>query len=103
MIKTGKSVSRMNWDQHAGNTTGFTNFMRSRSPYVLIICIFLAEFFATAGLITKSRTLFAIKETLRTIGFLAVLPLAIKDEELERRTGILGGRCQSNAIRYTCA
>ena len=85
-------------DHKTGKTTGFTNFIRSRSPTVLIICLFLAQFFATAGLITKSRTLFAIEETLWTIGFLAVLPLAIiqlrrvfaiKDEELVRRTGIL--------------
>ena len=42
-----------------------------------MICIFLAQFFATAGVITKSRTLFAIEETFWTLGFLAVLPLAI--------------------------
>ena len=40
-------------------------------------CIFLAQFFATGGVIAKSRTLFAIEETLWTVGFLAVLPLAI--------------------------
>jgi hypothetical protein len=47
------------------------------APYVLVACIFLAQFFATGGLITKSRLLFAIEETLWSAGFLAILPLAI--------------------------
>lgn len=59
------------------NEQGWISFFTTRSPYFLIICIFLAQFFATAGVITKSRTLFAIEETFWTIGFLAVLPLAI--------------------------
>lgn len=46
------------------------------SPYVLIFCIFSAQFFATTGLITKSRLAFAIEETLWFVGFLAILPLA---------------------------
>lgn len=52
-------------------------FITTKTPYFLIICIFLAQFFATSGLITKNLTLFAIEETLWTIGFLSVLPLAI--------------------------
>lgn len=55
----------------------FKLFMTTKSPYVLVGCIFLAQFFATSGLITKNQTLFAIEETLWTVGFLAVLPLAI--------------------------
>ena len=51
--------------------------MTTKSPYVLMVCLFLAQFFATGGLITKSKTLFAIEETLWSLGFLAVLPLAI--------------------------
>jgi hypothetical protein len=51
-------------------------FIRYRSPFVLIICIFLAQFFATTGLITKSRMAFAIEETLWGIGFFSILPLA---------------------------
>jgi hypothetical protein len=47
------------------------------APYVLIICIFIAQFFATGGLISKSRLLFAIEETLWSAGFLSILPLAI--------------------------
>jgi len=59
------------------HTTKFKAFITKKSPYLLIICIFLAQFFATSGLITKSKTLFAIEETLWSIGFLAVLPLAV--------------------------
>jgi len=59
------------------HTNKFKSFMNTKSPYVLIVCIFLAQFFATSGLITKSQTLFAIEETLWTVGFLAILPLAI--------------------------
>jgi hypothetical protein len=61
-------------DARAGR---FRSFMLTRTPYVLMVCIFLAQFFATSGLITKSQTLFAIEETLWTLGLLAVLPLAI--------------------------
>jgi hypothetical protein len=55
----------------------FISFFTIKSPYFLIGCIFIAQFFATSGLIMKSNTLFAIEETLWSIGFLAVLPLAI--------------------------
>jgi len=59
------------------NEKGLISFLGSKSPYFLMVCIFLAQFFATAGVITKSKTLFAIEETFWTAGFLAVLPLAI--------------------------
>jgi len=52
------------------------SFMANKSPYLLIICIFVAQFFATSGLITKNNTLFAIEETLWSAGFLCILPLA---------------------------
>ena len=58
------------------SSNSIARFIRYRSPYVLIICIFLAQFFATTGLITKSRMAFAIEETLWGIGFLSILPLA---------------------------
>jgi hypothetical protein len=60
----------------AGPSNALVTFIRSRSPYMLIICIFVAQFFATAGLITKSRLAFAIEETLWSLGFLLILPLA---------------------------
>jgi hypothetical protein len=59
------------------NASKFKAFVTQKSPYFLIFCIFLAQFFATSGLITKSQTLFAIEETLWSLGFLSVLPLAI--------------------------
>jgi hypothetical protein len=51
-------------------------FFKTRAPYVLIACIFIAQFFATTGLITKSRLAFAIEESLWSVGFFAILPLA---------------------------
>jgi len=51
-------------------------FIHTKSPYVLIGSIFVAQFFATAGLIAKSRLAFAIEETLWSIGFFSILPLA---------------------------
>jgi hypothetical protein len=51
-------------------------FIHTQSPYVLITCIFVAQFFATTGLITKSRLAFAIEETLWSVGFFSILPLA---------------------------
>jgi hypothetical protein len=49
----------------------------AKGPWILVACIFAAQFFATAGLITKSRLSFAIEETLWSLGFLAILPLAV--------------------------
>ena len=60
--------------QRASNSVA--KFVRSKSPYLLIACIFVAQFFATAGLITKSRLAFAIEETLWSVGFFSILPLA---------------------------
>jgi hypothetical protein len=55
----------------------FKVFMNTRSPYILVICLFLAQFFAFGGVITKFGLFWAIEETLWFIGFLAILPLAI--------------------------
>jgi hypothetical protein len=59
-----------------GNSYLLSQYER-HAPWALITCIFLAQFFATGGLITKSRLLFAIEETLWGLGFLSILPLAI--------------------------
>ncbi len=73
---------------------GFRSFLTTKSPYILITAIFLAQFFATSALIIKSKLLFAIEESLWTFGFLSVLPLAliqlrrvygIKDKEAVNR------------------
>ena len=52
------------------------NFIESKSPYLLFFCIFAAQFFTTIATINKNNTLFAIEETLWTVGFLLILPLA---------------------------
>jgi len=64
-------------------------FFCTKLPYVVILCIFIARFFATAGLITKSRLAFAIEETLWRVGFFTILPLAL----IQRRRifGLRGG------------
>ena len=79
-------VNRDLTDISKSDTNGFKSFITKRSPYILIISIFLAQFFATSGLIMKSKLLFAIEETLWTIGFLSVLPLALM--QLRRVYGI---------------
>ena len=91
-------VNRDLTDISKSDTNGFKSFITNKSPYILIISIFLAQFFATSGLIMKSKLLFAIEETLWTIGFLSVLPLAlmqlrrvygIKDKGIARRLRML--------------
>jgi hypothetical protein len=59
------------------STNKIMSLIITKSPYFLIGCIFIAQFFATSGLIMKSNTLFAVEETLWSLGFLAVLPLSI--------------------------
>jgi len=73
------AMLRVNSDLPSENKSSnkFTTFFVTKSPYFLIGCIFIAQFFATNGLIMKSDTLFAIEETLWSIGFLAVFPLSI--------------------------
>ncbi|HUT81677.1 MAG TPA: hypothetical protein VMZ29_10795 [Candidatus Bathyarchaeia archaeon] len=59
------------------NGNKFRKFIETKSPYILITCIFLAQFPATAAVITKFELLGAIEETLWLLGFLSILPLAI--------------------------
>ena len=110
MLRVNTDVPAAN-DPHANK---FKSFMTTKSPYLLLSCIFLAQFFATSGLITKNKTLFAIEETFWTIGFLSVLPLAIlqlrrvfaiKDEEtvaqlqmLRKSTILIAAWC----VLYCC-
>ena len=72
MLRFNKDVPHNN----QANSTLLSQYER-HAPWALIMCIFLAQFFATGGLITKSRLLFAIEETLWGVGFLSILPLAI--------------------------
>ena len=61
-------------DESASN--GLKTFFMKQSPYFLIASIFFAQFFAYGGLIMKSKTLFAIEESLWSLGFVSILPLA---------------------------
>ena len=72
MLRFSKDMPQKNH----GNSYRLSQYER-HAPWALITCIFLAQFFATGGLITKSRLLFAIEETLWGAGFLFILPLAI--------------------------
>ena len=76
----------------------FKSFINTKSPYILVVCLFIAQFFATSGVITKFGLFWAIEETLWFIGFLAILPLAIiqlhrilsiKDKEIVERLQML--------------
>ncbi|MBT3634760.1 MAG: hypothetical protein HN729_08860 [Candidatus Marinimicrobia bacterium] len=64
-------------ENNGSSWRNFRSFMMTKTPYILWTSILLAQFFATGGLIFKSKTLFAIEETLWLVGFLSVLPLAI--------------------------
>jgi len=80
------------------NSNKFISFFTTKSPYVLVISIFLAQFFAFGAIITKIHLLWAIEETLWGIGFVSILPLAIiqlfrafsiKEEEVKQRMKML--------------
>ena len=49
-------------------------FLVNKGPYMIFICLFTAQFFAYSGLFTQHLTLFAIDETLWTLGFLSITP-----------------------------
>jgi hypothetical protein len=96
------AMLRFNKDLPAQNppSNRISAFVRTQSPYILMACIFAAQFFATAGLITKSRLAFAIEETLWSVGFLSILPLAyiqfrrvfaVTDETMAERLSMLKG------------
>lgn len=59
------------------STTGLFYRLMTKGPYFLIIAIILAQFFAYGGLIFKSRLSFAIEESLWSLGFFAILPIAL--------------------------
>ncbi len=78
------------------NPAGFKIFLETQTPYFLLACIFLAQFFAYGGLIMKSKTLFAVEESLWSLGFVSILPLAfmqwqrlkaVKDDSFTRLKG----------------
>lgn len=53
------------------------NLLLVKSPFIAVGSIFLAQFFAFAGLITQYLTPFAIEETLWAMAFLSITPLII--------------------------
>ncbi|MHA1420203.1 MAG: hypothetical protein ACTSPO_14915, partial [Candidatus Heimdallarchaeaceae archaeon] len=73
MLRFNKSLPA----KEGTNSNKFISFFTTRTPYVLVTSIFLAQFFAFGATITKIHLLWAIEETLWGIGFLSILPLAI--------------------------
>jgi len=74
------------------------NFIETKSPYLLFACIFAAQFFATTATVNKNNTIFAVEETLWTVGFVCILPLAfvqfrrtlsIRDKDEKQRNRML--------------
>ena len=94
MLRFNKSLPA----KEGTNSNKFISFFTTKTPYVLVISIFLAQFFAFGGTITKLNILWAIEETLWGIGFLSILPLAIvqlrrafliKKQEVKQRMKML--------------
>lgn len=48
-----------------------------RLPWLTVICLFTAQFFAYTGLFTQHLILFAIEESLWALGFLAIAPAVL--------------------------
>ena len=78
--------------QESHKSRRFLYFIETKAPYIFCISLFIAQFFAFGGTITKIRVLFAIEETLWGLGFLLITILviiqlkrvyAIKDEQLK--------------------
>ena len=90
MLRFSKDLASNN------HTNPALNFIESRSPYLLFFCIFTAQFFATIATINKNNTLFAIEETLWTVGFLLILPLAFIQL---RRALSIKAEAEKNRIR----
>lgn len=53
------------------------DFLETKTPYLFFIFLFLAQFFATAGLFTQYTILFAIEETFWGLAFLFIAPLLV--------------------------
>ncbi len=73
----GLYLLRVEKDVPGQNASSLLNRLLTRGPYVIIISIIVAQFFAYGGLIFKSRLSFAIEESLWSLGFYAILPLAL--------------------------
>jgi hypothetical protein len=74
------AMARVNCDLSMSPAAGapmVSRLLVRRAPWFMWSCIFLAQIFATASVITRSKLLSAIEETLWAVGFLSVLPLAV--------------------------
>jgi hypothetical protein len=69
------ALLQVNKDLPSKNNGKLIDFINKKTPYMVFISIFIAQFFATSGLIFKNSTLFAIEESLWTVGFLSITPL----------------------------
>jgi hypothetical protein len=74
------AMARVNHDLSMSRAEGapaLSRLLVRRAPYFMWSCIALAQIFATAGVITRNELSGAIEETLWSVGFLSVLPLAV--------------------------
>jgi len=74
-----KGLLRMNEDipELTDTKNKFQAFLQTRTPIILVVCIFIANIFATSATITKIDLLFAIEETFWGIGFVCIIPMLI--------------------------
>ncbi len=73
----GLYLLRVEKDVPGQNGNSLLSRLMTKGPYVIIVSIIVAQFFAYGGLIFKSRLSFAIEESLWSLGFFAILPLAL--------------------------
>jgi hypothetical protein len=68
---------KMHKDMALGDSIKGKPTVLTKLPFVAVGCIFFAQIFAFAGLITQYRTPFAIEEALWALAFLSITPLII--------------------------
>lgn len=69
-----KLNSEIPLDNYGKNQT-WINALLTNTPFIAVGCIFIAQFFAFAGLFTQYHSLFAIEEMLWLTAFLSIAPL----------------------------
>ena len=72
LLKLNRDIKNIN----VGENIKERSFLE-KMPFVAAACLILAQFFAYAGLIGQSLTMFAIEETLWAVGFLSITPLVL--------------------------
>lgn len=71
------ALNRAVIDTTTPENPGWQEYFTRAGPSILWGCIFLAQFFATSGVITRNQLWFAIEETFWVVGFSAALPCTI--------------------------